>query len=86
MEDVCHRVAILCDGRLCAQGTMRDLLRQPDACRITLPALSPERLHALLDRLPNATLVSLRNVDHFSTPKDFGFVDAALEFLGAVPG
>jgi hypothetical protein len=25
----------------------------------------------------------LRNVDHFATPKDFGFIDAALEFLGA---
>ena len=37
----------------------------------------------LMDRLPNARLVVLRNVDHFATPKDFGFIDAALEFLGA---
>jgi pimeloyl-ACP methyl ester carboxylesterase len=36
----------------------------------------------LLDRLPNAKLVTLRNVDHFATPKDFGFIDAALDFLG----
>ncbi len=35
----------------------------------------------LMDALPNARLVMLRNVDHFATPKDFGFLDAALEFL-----
>ena len=35
--------------------------------------------------LPNATLTVLRNVDHFATPEAFGFIDAALEFLDAVP-
>lgn len=35
--------------------------------------------------LPNATLKVLRNVDHFATPEAFGFIDAALEFLDAVP-
>ncbi len=39
----------------------------------------------LADALPNAQLVTLRNVDHFATPKDFGCIDAALDFLGAVP-
>jgi len=39
----------------------------------------------LADALPDAQLVTLRNVDHFATPKDFGCIDAALEFLGAVP-
>lgn len=38
----------------------------------------------LVDALPNATLRSLRNVDHFATPDAFGFIDAALEFLDAV--
>lgn len=37
----------------------------------------------LMEALPNARLVTLRNVDHFATPKDFGFIDAALEFLSA---
>jgi pimeloyl-ACP methyl ester carboxylesterase len=37
----------------------------------------------LVDALPDATLVTLRNVDHFATPKDFGCIDAALDFLGA---
>jgi pimeloyl-ACP methyl ester carboxylesterase len=39
----------------------------------------------LLDALPNATLKVLRGVDHFATPKDFGFLDAALGFLDAFP-
>jgi pimeloyl-ACP methyl ester carboxylesterase len=37
----------------------------------------------LADALPDAQLVTLRNVDHFATPKDFGAIDAALDFLGA---
>jgi pimeloyl-ACP methyl ester carboxylesterase len=37
----------------------------------------------LAEALPQATLVTLRNVDHFATPKDFGCIDAALDFLGA---
>lgn len=39
-----------------------------------------EPLQALL---PNARLVTLPRVDHFATPENFGFFDAALEFLGA---
>jgi pimeloyl-ACP methyl ester carboxylesterase len=38
----------------------------------------------LVEALPNATFVSLKGVDHFATPKDFKFIDAALEFLGAL--
>jgi pimeloyl-ACP methyl ester carboxylesterase len=39
----------------------------------------------LLEALPDATLVTLRGADHFGTPKDFRFIDAAFEFLDAVP-
>lgn len=35
----------------------------------------------LLAALPDSRLVSLRNVDHFATPKAMGFLDAALDFL-----
>ena len=35
--------------------------------------------------LPDARLVSLRNVDHFATPESFAFIDAMLGFLDAVP-
>lgn len=37
----------------------------------------------LVERLADPTVVVLRGVDHFATPKDFGFLDAGLEFLGA---
>jgi pimeloyl-ACP methyl ester carboxylesterase len=37
----------------------------------------------LVEALPTARLVTLRNVDHFATPKDFGCIDAALDFLDA---
>jgi pimeloyl-ACP methyl ester carboxylesterase len=39
----------------------------------------------LVEALPDARLVTLRNVDHFATPESFGFIDATLEFLDAVP-
>ena len=39
----------------------------------------------LAEALPNATLKTLRGVDHFATPEAFGFIDAALEFLDAIP-
>ncbi len=39
----------------------------------------------LVDALPDARGVTLRNVDHFATPESFGFIDAVLEFLDAVP-
>jgi pimeloyl-ACP methyl ester carboxylesterase len=37
----------------------------------------------LVDALPDARLVTLKGCDHFATPKDFRFIDAALEFVGA---
>ena len=37
----------------------------------------------LVEALSDVTLVTLKGVDHFATPKDFGFLDAGLDFLGA---
>jgi len=39
----------------------------------------------LADALPDARLEVLRRVDHFATPESYGFINATLEFLGAVP-
>ena len=39
----------------------------------------------LVDALPDAALTVLPGVDHFGLPKQFGFIDAALEFVDAVP-
>ena len=44
-----------------------------------------ESFEPLADALPNGSLTTLRNVDHFATPESFGFIDATLEFLDAVP-
>src|SRR4051812_31455044 len=35
----------------------------------------------LVDKLPNAELKLLRGIDHFQTPREFGAIDAAVEFL-----
>jgi pimeloyl-ACP methyl ester carboxylesterase len=37
----------------------------------------------LVEALPDGKLVTLPGVDHFATPKDFRFIDAALGFVGA---
>jgi pimeloyl-ACP methyl ester carboxylesterase len=39
----------------------------------------------LAEKLPDARLVVLKGTDHFATPESFKFIDAALEFLEAVP-
>ncbi len=39
----------------------------------------------LVDALPDARLHTLAGADHFATPKDFRFLDAALSFLDARP-
>lgn len=39
---------------------------------------------ALASAFPNGRLVILKNTDHFATPESFAFIDAVLEFLGAV--
>jgi len=39
----------------------------------------------LLSAFPDSSFVGLKGVDHFATPKDFGFIEAALTFLNAQP-
>jgi pimeloyl-ACP methyl ester carboxylesterase len=39
----------------------------------------------LVSALPDAALRTLRRTDHFATPESFDFIDAALEFIDAVP-
>ncbi|MDQ1434261.1 MAG: hypothetical protein QOF59_1077 [Actinomycetota bacterium] len=39
----------------------------------------------LVDALPDAHLVVLKGIDHFRTPSEFDCIDAALEFVEAVP-
>jgi pimeloyl-ACP methyl ester carboxylesterase len=63
-----------------------------DAAGVTCPTLviigdkdfagPPE---PLVDALPDAQLVVLKGIDHFRTPSEFDCIDAALEFVEAVP-
>jgi pimeloyl-ACP methyl ester carboxylesterase len=39
----------------------------------------------LVEALPDAQLVVLRGIDHFRAPSEFDCIDAALEFVDAVP-
>lgn len=65
-------------------------LTEDDLARVTFPVLvvlgdkdfagPADRLVAAL---PDARFVSLRNTEHFATPRAFGFFDAALDFLAA---
>jgi len=39
----------------------------------------------LVEALPDARFVLVKRTDHFATTEAFGFIDAALEFLDAIP-
>lgn len=70
----------------------RSPFTENELARVTIPVLivigdadfagPPEPLAAML---PNAKVAKLRNCDHFATTENFGFFDAALDFLGALP-
>lgn len=71
----------------CMKAPMR-LLTADDCARVTVPVLVVigDRDFAgpgdrLAGALPDARLVVLPGADHFSTPKDFGAIDATLRFL-----
>src|SRR5580765_2267238 len=48
VEDVCDRVVIYYGGKIQAIGTLRELLANPDAVRITTPALPRETMERVL--------------------------------------
>jgi pimeloyl-ACP methyl ester carboxylesterase len=71
----------------CLRAPLR-LLTAEECAKVTAPVLvvigardfaGPGE--PLVDALPDARLVVLPGADHFSTPKDFGAIDAALRFL-----
>ncbi len=51
VEDVCDRVAIICDGTLRAEGRVADLLQRPDAIRFTVKDLPADRAGNVRDGL-----------------------------------
>ncbi len=63
VEDVCDRVAILCDGSVLVQGRIKELLEQQENIRLTFRSMSPVELDKLLEILRRAAGVS-PTVDH----------------------
>ncbi len=63
VENVCDRVAIMGNGVVLVQGRVRDLLERHDRCRLTFPALAPDRLEAVLQVLRRETGAA-PDVDH----------------------
>jgi len=49
VEDVCDRVVIYYGGRIQAQGTLKELLAQPDSLRITTPVIPRATLERALE-------------------------------------
>jgi pimeloyl-ACP methyl ester carboxylesterase len=75
----------------CLKAPLRRLTAE-ECARVTVPVLvvigdqdfcGPGE--PLVEALPDARLAILRGADHFSTPKDFGAIDAALGFLDGPP-
>lgn len=55
MQDICDRVAILLNGEICTQGSVKDLLVNPDTLRLSLPSPSKETLSGILDFIERET-------------------------------
>ena len=55
VQDVCDQVVIYYGGRIQAQGTMNELLSEPDSLQITVPALSRDAMEKVLDSMKSVT-------------------------------
>ena len=55
VEDVCDRIAILCEGQMRAEGRVEDLLQRPDAVTLTLEGLTPGQLDEIRGELTRRT-------------------------------
>lgn len=70
----------------------REPFTPDDAARVTVPVLVilgdqdfAGPAEPLVEALPDAQVRILRGIDHFRAASDFGSIDAALEFLDAIP-
>lgn len=97
VDPMVHHFAQLAGSSGQSTGALVALLRRPNPPLVdtdTLAAVTHDTIVVLGDRdfagpadplvdaLPRARHVPLRNVDHFATPKAMGFLDAGLQHLG----
>lgn len=91
VEDVCHRVTILFNGELCAEGSVREMLEQKSYCRVAFPNLPPSDLADVLQILRDKAGVE-PTVDHPTRSLEDLFLETiakartqSREFSGARP-
>jgi len=74
-EDICDRVAILCNGVIVVQGAVRDLLERRESYRLVFPALAPDLLDKALAALRREIGVTPA-VDHPTRTLEAFFLEA----------
>lgn len=84
VEDVCHRVAIMCNGMVIVQGRVRELLEERSNVRMTMPALTPEQMTAVLAAL-RSIVGAEPQVDHPTRPLEQFFLEAVERARKAAP-
>jgi ABC-2 type transport system ATP-binding protein len=93
VEDVCDRVVIYYGGKIQAAGTLKELLAEPDALRITTPVLPRETLERVLEIIRKDVVTDKVRVDNPTQNLESYFLDvvqkaraAAAETSGAQSG
>lgn len=84
VEDVCDRVAILYNGRVHAQGPVRDLLRVRETVQLSMPDQSPERMAELLALL-RARFGVAPTVEHPAMDLERYFLEVVERAQGQAP-
>ena len=93
VEDVCNRVLIYYGGKIQAEGTLKELLAEPDTLRITTPVLPRETLEKVLEIIRKDISTGEVRVDNPTQNLESYFLDvvekakrAAQETSGAQSG
>jgi ABC-2 type transport system ATP-binding protein len=75
VEDVCDRVVIYYGGRIHAMGTLKELLTQPDAVRITIPPLPRPAMQQILDIIRQDVAADKIQIDNPTQNLESYFLD-----------
>lgn len=93
VEDVCNRVVIYYGGKIHAMGPLKELLANPDAIRITTPALSRPTMEKVLEIIRKDVAQDKVQIDTPTQNLETYFLDvvqrarrAAAETSGAMSG